>query len=239
MILKPNKITGKLESTCHSVFFSDRHPKDDVDYYNPDSPISFYKNILQDTFFMERLHGDLNTTPEPYCMSETQIVQVYKDVNRVPILRRMKQKFWEEYRFIATSPAQHRGMNPDALFSEITTAWKVILKKPSQLAYICVEPESLIDKASFILDSGYSYLSSLLELPDVENTGRVNTEVIKVKLKVLDMVDKRLNGQYRQSINLKTSHTADPFTQLSVADQVKILEQEVQKSGLLTHDTDN
>lgn len=233
MILKSNPITGELESTL-KLWFSEKHPKDLVDYYNPEWPTSFYNLLQKDSLFLDELHKSLNTNPEPFCMAETELIHYYKDLSRVPVLRRLKQVFWEDYTQHLRSEVTFK-IDPDARFASITKAWRVIIKKPSQLAYICVEPETLMDKATFLLDSGYSYMSSLMELADQDYDGKVNTEVIKIKLKLLDMMDKRMNGNYRQNIKIESKHT-NAFGELPMEEQIKLLEKEVSSSGLLTHD---
>ena len=120
--------------------------------------------------------------------------------------QRVRYLFWHEYE---NSRVENRKMvmnNVHSLVCDVVSFRKLFLKLPYRTAFLCCRPAAYQHTLNEMLLHGMQRLRQVLDLPEVDANGKLNTKVIELKIKITAMVDMRIHGAPTQKIHQVTQN---------------------------------
>jgi hypothetical protein len=126
-------------------------------------------------------------------------------------------QFWREYeRAIAEQTPFNianvcRGICGEELFYKIYS-------KPLPLVWMLAQPKAYTARMEETLYFGLNQLRDVLELPNVDEKGKLNTKLLELKAKIVHMVDQRMRGGIIQRLEQKSMNLQVHTSDKSVAD---------------------
>ena len=124
----------------------------------------------------------------------------------------LRYRFWIEYDKAQSEHKQFINMAP--VFANIMdkdTFYEDYLTKHYKMAWLLCPPLDYVAKAKEALDYGMQQLREILSVSTFDENGKLNEKLASLKLKIVTMLDNRVNGMAKQQIEQKTLtvHTAD------------------------------
>ncbi len=135
---------------------------------------------------------------------------------------RIRLLFWQDFEHSIT---ENRQMNPCNFHSLVCTEVafeKLFLRQPHRAAFLLCRPIAYDVAIREGLMHGMKRMREILDLPAVDGKGKINTKILELKLKVTAMMDMRLNGAPKQSIQQLNVHM--DATKKGVGEQVRTCE---------------
>lgn len=153
------------------------------------------------------------TNPELFDKDERDLAKHLRSVQRTPSPtdHRIRMKFWMEY---DNAMALGRPLRAGAIFSNVCHTeyfYKNYLKNPHKVAWMMSLPSGYLTKVEEALEFGIEQLRDILEVPHMDENGKLNSKVAQLKAKIVAMLDMRLKGAPTQktvSMNINTSNKA-------------------------------
>lgn len=179
----------------------------DID--NPRSVIRLLPKAVQQT----AIEAAENET-ELFKMDEQALYKHLREKKLVPTAtdNQLRYRFWIEYDRVQAENLNQIVMAP--VFANIMdkdTFYKDYLPKTYKIAWLLCPPLDYVAKAKESLDYGMQQLREILSVPNFDESGKLNEKVANLKLKIVQMLDNRVNGMAKQQIEQKTLavHTMD------------------------------
>lgn len=176
---------------------------------NPKSVIRLLPTAIQKT----AIEAAQNET-ELFKMDEQTLYKTLREKKLIPTAtdHQLRYRFWIEYDLCQTE--NKTGINMSPVFANIMdkdTFYKEYLPKSYKIAWLLCPPIDYVAKAKEALDYGMGQLREILSIPNYDESGKLNTTLASLKLKIVTMLDNRVNGMAKQQIEQKTLtvHTAD------------------------------
>lgn len=142
---------------------------------------------------------------------------------------RIRLLFWQE---VEGSLIDGRIMNPCNFHSLVCTETlfrNLFLRQPHRAAFLLCKPVAYEVAVREGLIHGINRLREILDMPHVDGKGNPNVKMLELKLKVTAMLDMRLHGAPKQSIQQLNVHM--DATKKGIGTEVRTL---VQKGDLDT-----
>jgi hypothetical protein len=124
--------------------------------------------------------------------------------------RRIRIAFWREH---ANSMESNRPMYISYVLEGVASEanWDRFVRSPIRVAWLLHKPMTYQETLLEALDFGVTKLRSMLDLPDYDNitlkNGRtkkvLNPKILEIKMKIIQMIDQRVNGAYLQRTESK------------------------------------
>jgi hypothetical protein len=178
---------------------------------------------------------------------ESQMVKELRDIGYGPTAtdNRLRLKFWVEYDYAQSNNLKQldvkrivAGICSQAFF------YTRYLDQPRKVAWLLCPPSGYMAKSEEALTYGLGQLRELLEMPHIDpHTGKLDTKLGELKLKIVALLDQRVKGAVVQkSMNLHAVTGAQAYKSLTGAmekpsmddleSRLKRLDQEVKLMGL-------
>lgn len=121
-----------------------------------------------------------------------------------PSVHIMRMNFWNEYNraTLHGKPKMEQGAITDS--SHYTGVFYRAIKNPRFLAWIVCIPDQLKHMQEEGLYAAMRELRSILDIPNTNSKGQVNTKVLEMKVKVYALLDARIHGGFTQKVENKT-----------------------------------
>lgn len=189
---------GRYGDTTHSVVVWDQS--------NPQSLLSLVSDSVRECILSAR-----DTRPEWFDLNERELLVKLREkrLPPTPADNRIRLNFWFEY---GQAIAEGRKMNMAALYSNVMTEeafYTRYVKRPENLAWMLTPPASYNTVIEEALQFGLEQLRDVLELPNLDSKGRVNTKLIELKARVVAMLDQRVKGAIVQRSMQVQVHATD------------------------------
>lgn len=152
-----------------------------------------------------KIRDAIAKTPELFGMEESELKYALKDRRMMPSATdcRLRLKFWHEYdRAQATMDKMHTVNVYAGVCSK--QVFDIYMARAEKVAWLCCQPASYQAVAEEVLHYGYGQLRDILELPHVDEFGKVNTKLMELKLKITAVAELRTKGAVVQKIEQKT-----------------------------------
>lgn len=155
----------------------------------------------------ERLKQHVFEHPELFDKDEHTLHKYLRAQERTPspLDNRLRLKWWMEYdRVQARGEAQMNMVNVLAGLCSRELFYGHYLKNPNKCAWLLCPPTGYMVKAEEALEFGLEQLRDILDLPHV-NYGKVDTKLADLKLKIVALLDTRVQGaivQKNVNVNL-------------------------------------
>ena len=183
----------------------ENHPSviDLLDSANPQSVYNLVSTQIQTAITNAR-----EASPELFLEDEADLKAVLRSRNQepTPTDHRIRINFWEEYE--KTHAAGRRSMSIEAIHAGVCSRQyfqSKYLSHPSKVAWMLCPPANYLTATKEALLYGIDQLREILSYPMKEN-GKFNTRIMEIKLKIVDLLDKRILGAIPQKIlNLHAS----------------------------------
>lgn len=171
-----------------------------VDYWNRDNPRSLINLVSPEVgeYFIKAYEA----RPELFGIDESSLWKTLRYESKTPSAtdNRLRLSFWQEY-----DHAQNYGhkMRLTAVCAGICLPqylYNSYMKSPERMAWWACVPtkyEKLLEEG---LQYGINQLREILEEPNHDDNGRINTKLIDTKLKIVAMFELRLKGAVTQRI---------------------------------------
>lgn len=126
---------------------------------------------------------------------------------------RLRYLFWVEYENALLESRKMHLPNVHSLVCNEMAFKGLFLKEPHRTAFLVSRPAAYQQTLREMLLHGMGRLRDILDLPETDERGKINTKVLELKLKVVAMVDMRLHGAPTQKVhqitqNLPAANTA-------------------------------
>jgi hypothetical protein len=114
--------------------------------------------------------------------------------------RRLRMQFWNSYNLVINSPSKTAKMSPEALHTGICspTVYKQLMNDDLIATFVMTQPHDVRAIQGDILYEGYKYLEEIMMLPITNALGEANNSLISNKLKIIQMMEDRVNGSVVQ-----------------------------------------
>jgi hypothetical protein len=166
------------------------------DAFNPDHERSFYKILPQDSKLLLRADELLPQVEKGHSDAEFKAMFGY-DKN-YSLLRRLRLSFWNLYNEAQGSKQPY--INQTRIYSGLCaySTFIKILNDDLYTTFLLTQPHDVKLIQEDLLYEGYKYLEEILELPVKDKKGMVNSSVIGHKIKIIEMMENRLQGSVVQ-----------------------------------------
>lgn len=165
----------------------------------PHDPRSFY-NVTT-----ERVREALLSIPDKFW--ETEEEELEKAITPTPTFYRLKYNWWQEYERALTANGK---MSPKNIWYGVCSAetfFKILLKSPMVLAWMCKPVSSYKTVTEEALSFGVKQLRKILEFPLVDKKGKLDPKQAQLVLRIVAFLDTRIMGapvQRTLSVNVNT-----------------------------------
>lgn len=148
--------------------------------------------------------------------------------------KRLRASFWSEYH---AAVDENRRVIVDRFLSGVMNReffYNHVLPDRYRLAYILTPLKSYTDSLRSMLQKLAEEVEQIIELPLVNSDGEMDYKAAELKFKMMQMIDKRLHGDYVQRVEQKNLHMQLPSPAKDVIDiDQKLMELE-QKAKQIT-----
>lgn len=144
-------------------------------------------------------------SPEYFTLDEKTLYKRLKEegYQPTPTDNRLRLSFWLEY---DRAQASGKGMVISNILAGICTRdyfYGPYLSKSYKVAWILCPPTDYVTKISEALDFGLDQLREVLDLPILDEKGRINVKLGELKAKIVAMLDARKHGAVVQRVEQK------------------------------------
>ncbi len=191
----------------------------------------------------EPLLNLLNETEKRKRMLSVDAVTLSTLVSPTDQDRYLRLQFWDEHERAKKASVQMDLMN----VLQGVCSWEYVVERSQMrdayMAWLLTPPinKSIMRRAN--LEKGIEKMALLLDMPEqrpIVEDGRVigyeaDYEMIKTKLKIVDMLEKREYGDYEKNINTKSMDMNKAFDQMKDSAKLESLDEEIEmlQSGKL------
>lgn len=119
---------------------------------------------------------------------------------------RIRYLFWVEYENALLENRKMVLHNVHSLVCDPKAFTSLFLKLPQRAVFLLCRPAAYQHSLREMLVHGLERMRQILDLPEVDPNGKINTKIIELKLKVVAMVDMRVNGAPTQKIHQITQN---------------------------------
>lgn len=171
--------------------------------FNPASPESLASKLPE--ALSERMLGAIMENPElvPFLVDELEMRRELKATYHcepTPTEERIRMNLWLEYE---TAKLKGRNMivaNIHSLACDGRTFYRFIASKPYIVTYFVCKPAGYVESTKEILAHGLRHLRRILDMPETDSKGKLNMKLLELKIKITAMMDLRIHGAPKQSI---------------------------------------
>lgn len=164
-------------------------------------------------------------------MDEEALLKSLKSIKSyVPTIndQRLRYLFWLEYQNAALEEREMVMNNVHSLVCGEKSFTSLFLKLPYRACFLVCRPAAYQHVMKEMLTHGMYRLRQILDLPEIDANGKINTKILELKIKVTAMIDMRLHGAPTQKIHQVTQNLPGPPNQKT---EVKDL---IQKGDMVT-----
>ncbi len=166
------------------------------DKSDPNSIISLLPKVVSQT-----IQDSVLKESALFELDEKTLYRTLRRENKTPTPtdNRLRLKFWVEYDRAREAGVRHMNMNN--VWSGICHKeffYNVYLKHPEKVAWMVCIPTTYAVKMEEALNFGIDQLREVLDMETVD------AKLIALKVKIVEMLDMRLNGAYTQRIEQKS-----------------------------------
>lgn len=145
----------------------------------------------------------ISDIPEEYLeMSEAELYNelFHAEDSARPLLNRLRIAFWLEYE---KAQAMNRKINMTNVYASCCTLqiWTRILRDKIKLAWILLPPADYVVAMQELLTLGVDQMREILTAPVKLPSGRIDTRLADVKVKLLQYIDQRVKGAIIQRVD--------------------------------------
>lgn len=191
--------------------------------------------------FIRKILAQCRRSPKlwAYVLDEQAMKKAIKDsygYTMQPNDSRLKHAFWLEYNNACADDRMMDFRNVHALISSDEVFYNTFLRKPFMAPYLITRPAFYEASLKEMLYHGMDQLRLVLDEPHVDESGKINTKLLEIKLKVVSMIDLRLHGaptqrlhQINQNVNGPglPSPQAKDLTQLVAKGDMKAIQEKI------------
>jgi hypothetical protein len=202
------------------------NPAPEIDVLTIDNPKALinlipkgYREIILETVH----HGDMQEFYAMYLLGDSQ--KLDKKVNPSKIDHALRYNLWTQYYQALETGAPNLSMNRVCAGVTTLTTFDHIIRS-RRLFWLLLPPTDYTVANRRAFERSLDRLHQILDLDPVnEVTGKVNTSLINLQIKIHAILDARLNGPIAQRHEITTKNVHLGIT----ADQVKKLYEETQR----------
>lgn len=115
----------------------------------------------------------------------------------------IRQSFWDEY---FMSQDNLTTIDTTRVYGRLCTRdyfYKTIINVPVKYAYMLLPPPNYVYRMRSLLELGHKRLRQILEMPLKDGKNQPNIKLISEVVKIVNMLENRVNGSVTQNINVK------------------------------------
>lgn len=197
------------------------------DALNEDNEKSLYKMLKPQSNILERLNNKLVQKIICSGYSESDFKEKFGHSSQYKTLRRIRHQFWNEYNIACSTKQQY--VQTHRIYTGIVSrpTFLKLIEDELNAAFILTQPQDVTLIQQDLLYEGYKHLEDVLDLPIKDKHGNINDKLIGHKIKVIQMLEDRLNGSVVQRTHT-LSENANPNTPTNDQD-VEKLKDEINK----------
>jgi len=121
---------------------------------------------------------------------------------------RVRYLFWHEYEAAIFDNRKMSMTNVFSLVCSPSVFRRMFREIPYRAAYLLSRPVAYEHTVKEMLLHGLGKLRGILDLPDMDERGRINTKMLDLKFKIVAMMDLRVNGAPTQRVHQITQQMA-------------------------------
>ena len=179
--------------------------------FSPENPMAIAK-MLPPIFCGHLLENVLKADPEvlELISDEDELLRHLKaEKHYRPTVndQRLRYLFWQEYENAVLDNRKMIVSNVHSLVCDIKSFQKLFVGSlPYRTAFLLCRPAAYQHTLHEMLLHGMKRMRQILDLPETDANGKINTKIIELKLKVTAMVDMRVNGAPTQKVHQITQN---------------------------------
>lgn len=168
--------------------------------------------------FADALLKSYEEKPEWFGVAERDLWKTLRSENMLPNQsdNQLRMKFWMEYDM---AQAEGRNVNMKAVVAGVCSEQylhQAYLRSPAKMAWLMTPPANYLITVEEALDAGLKQLRSILDVDPVGPSGKVDTKLAEIQLKVVAMLDARVKGAVVQkTMNLHANVPAKKLTEIT------------------------
>jgi len=186
--------------------------KDHLSYVlDPNNPMSLHK-MMPHHYYNQILETAAKADPEILdLISDEEILLKYlrKEKSYSPTVndQRLRYLFWQEYENAVLDNRKMIMNNVHSLVCDAKAFQRLFLGTlPYRVAFLLCRPAAYQHTLNEMLLHGMKRMRQILDLPEIDEKGKINTKIIELKLKVTAMVDMRVHGAPTQKVHQITQN---------------------------------
>ena len=165
--------------------------------------------------------------------SEREFKVAFGSDKNFKTLKHIRFAFWNEYNY---SVDNNKKMSINRLIGGVcrSTDFYNYIKDDLYLTFILTAPTSIQLVQQELIQIGYEQMEEILNIPTIDDDGRVNTNLIKEKVKILENLENRRWGGvvHRAQIHNKTDVTTEQKESTNESVDKQLLLERVKKLEL-------
>lgn len=168
------------------------------DALNEDYEKSLYNLLKPESNILERLQSTTVQDIIKAGYSEADFKAQFGHSRDYKTLRRIRHQFWNEYNVACSTKQQY--LQTHRIYTGIVSrpTFLKLIRDDLNVAFLLTQPQDVTLIQQDLLYEGYKHLEEVLDLPIKDKHGNVNDKLIGHKIKVIQMLEDRLNGSVVQ-----------------------------------------
>lgn len=215
--LRPKASMKKVHEIAHQIPMSPNR-----DALDPDNKKSIHKALRHDNKLLVRLKDVTHEIEKGY--SEYEFSKMFGADKNYALLRRLRHQFWNEWNIYCSSNAEF--IPAHRIYSGIITkdTWAKLLNDDLYVTFILSQPQDVKLIQQDLLYEGYKHLEEILNLPLMDDKGRIDNKLIGHKVKILQQLEERVEGSVIQRTHTVNQTVGDASQPRSAQDVDKLRE---------------
>ena len=168
------------------------------DALDPDNKKSLYNLLRHDNTLLVKLKKESVQKMIREGLNEEDFKQKFGHDKNYRVLRRLRHQFWNEFNIVCSNHAEF--LPAHRVYSGIMTkdAFYKLMNDDFYAAFLLTQPQNVSLIQQDLLYEGYKHLEEVLEMSIYDDKGRVDNKLITHKIKIIEMLEDRLNGSVVQ-----------------------------------------
>lgn len=193
---------------------------------NPHSVLNQVGDVLR-----RKIEAALASHPHMFGLSEHQFKKEHR-VHTGSLENCLRLSFWKEY---DDACRNGRKMHIASVYTGVCLrqTFEKLCTRAEFLAFLTLAPKAYEVMVQEALSHGLEELRAILDMDNISETGKINTRIMDLKLKIVAMLDMRVRGavvQKNLNVNVNTaskevSATGSDNSLEKIQERIKLLEQ--------------